>query len=38
LVYLLAMKQIGGQTGDVIGAIQKLSELSGWATLLVIAG
>ncbi len=35
LVYLLAMKQIGGQTGDVIGAIQKLSELAGWAVLLV---
>lgn len=36
LVCLLAMKQIGGQTGDVIGAIQKLSELSGWAVLLVL--
>lgn len=38
LVYLLAMKQIGGQTGDVIGAIQKLSELSGWAMLLAVTG
>ena len=30
LVAALALWQIGGQTGDVIGAMQKLSELAGW--------
>lgn len=33
LVAALAHQQIGGQTGDVIGAMQKLSELAGWVTL-----
>ena len=27
---VLALRQISGQTGDVIGAMQKLSELAGW--------
>ncbi|WP_340241473.1 adenosylcobinamide-GDP ribazoletransferase [Sulfitobacter pontiacus] len=30
LVAALALRQIGGQTGDVIGAMQKLAELAGW--------
>ncbi|OYX42734.1 MAG: adenosylcobinamide-GDP ribazoletransferase [Rhodobacterales bacterium 32-67-9] len=31
----LAMRQIGGQTGDVMGAIQQLAECAGWAVLVV---
>ncbi|MEM9321160.1 MAG: adenosylcobinamide-GDP ribazoletransferase [Pseudomonadota bacterium] len=27
---LVAQRQIGGQTGDVLGATQKLSECAGW--------
>jgi len=27
---LLAMRQIGGQTGDVLGAMQVLAEIAGW--------
>ncbi|MCV2882729.1 adenosylcobinamide-GDP ribazoletransferase [Actibacterium sp. XHP0104] len=36
LVALFAMRQIGGQTGDVLGAIQQLSEVAGWLALLVL--
>lgn len=35
-VCLLAIRQIDGQTGDVIGAIQKISEISGWAILVIV--
>lgn len=38
LICLLAIRQINGQTGDVIGAIQKLSEIFGWAVLLAWSG
>ena len=31
-VMILARRQIGGQTGDVLGATQKLSECTGWLT------
>lgn len=31
-VMLLARRQIGGQTGDVLGATQKLTECTGWLT------
>ena len=30
---LLAMRQIGGQTGDVLGAMQVLAEIAGWLML-----
>ena len=30
----LALRQIGGQTGDVLGAIQQLGELAAWLALL----
>ena len=36
LVAWLARSQIGGQTGDVIGAMQKLSELTGWALVIAL--
>lgn len=29
----LALRQIGGQTGDVLGAMQQLAELTGWIVL-----
>ncbi len=35
---LIARRQIGGQTGDVLGAIQQLSEIGGWLTLLALSG
>jgi adenosylcobinamide-GDP ribazoletransferase len=28
-----AMRQIGGQTGDVLGAMQQLAEIAGWLDL-----
>ncbi len=31
-VGVLALRQIGGQTGDVMGAAQKLGEAAGWLT------
>ena len=37
-VSVLALKQIGGQTGDVMGALQKLSEIAGWAVLAALTG
>ena len=30
----LAMRQIGGQTGDVLGATQQLTEIAGWVAIL----
>ena len=33
LVAVLAMRQIGGQTVDVLGAIQQAADLSGWIAL-----
>lgn len=33
LVARLAMRQIGGQTGDVLGAMQQMAECAGWAAL-----
>jgi adenosylcobinamide-GDP ribazoletransferase len=29
----IAMRQIGGQTGDVMGAMQQVAEIAGWAVL-----
>jgi adenosylcobinamide-GDP ribazoletransferase len=29
----MAMRQIGGQSGDVLGAMQQLSEIAGWLML-----
>ncbi|MCV2867762.1 adenosylcobinamide-GDP ribazoletransferase [Defluviimonas sp. WL0002] len=34
---LLARRQIGGQTGDVLGAMQQAGEIAGWAALLFLA-
>tara|TARA_R100001530_G_scaffold75433_1_gene53012 strand:- start:296 stop:499 length:204 start_codon:yes stop_codon:yes gene_type:complete len=36
LVAMLAKSQIGGQTGDVIGAMQKIAELTGWAVVIAL--
>ena len=36
-VALLATRKIGGQTGDVLGAMQQVSELAGLMTLIAIA-
>lgn len=33
---VLALRQIGGQTGDVMGAMQVLTECAGWAVLSVV--
>ncbi len=33
----LAQRQIGGQTGDVLGAMQQLAECAGWAVLVCLA-
>lgn len=33
LVALLAHRRIGGQTGDVLGAVQSVSETAGWVVL-----
>lgn len=33
----LAMRQIGGQTGDVMGAVQQASECAGWIALAALA-
>ena len=32
----IANRQIGGQTGDVCGAVQILSETAGWVSLTVL--
>ncbi len=36
VVARLAMRQIGGQTGDVLGAMQCLAECAGWAAAIAI--
>jgi adenosylcobinamide-GDP ribazoletransferase len=33
----LALRQIGGQTGDVLGAIQQVCELAAWISLAAMA-
>lgn len=33
---VLAIRQIGGQTGDVMGAIQQVAECGGWIALMVL--
>ncbi len=33
---ILARRQIGGQTGDVLGAMQQVGEIAGWAVLLAL--
>lgn len=38
LVAMIAMRQIGGQTGDVMGAAQQIGEISGWLALVVLIG
>ena len=38
IVRHLAQRQIGGQTGDVLGATQKLAECTGWLTAAALAG
>jgi adenosylcobinamide-GDP ribazoletransferase len=38
LVAAIARRRIGGQTGDVLGTVQFLSETSAWATLVMLAG
>jgi adenosylcobinamide-GDP ribazoletransferase len=32
----LALRQIGGQTGDVMGAMQVVSECAGWIALVAV--
>ncbi|MEM9349824.1 MAG: adenosylcobinamide-GDP ribazoletransferase [Pseudomonadota bacterium] len=36
IVGSLAMRKIGGQTGDIIGATQQLTQLAGWLTLVAM--
>lgn len=36
-VTVLARRQLGGQTGDVLGATQKLTECAGWLTMAALA-
>jgi adenosylcobinamide-GDP ribazoletransferase len=38
IVAAIARRRIGGQTGDVLGAVQFLSETSAWTTLAMLAG
>lgn len=33
---IIAWRQIGGQTGDVLGAIQQIGEIGGWIALLAL--
>ncbi len=35
---VIASRQIGGQTGDVLGAIQQIGELGGWIAILANGG
>ncbi len=35
-VAALAMRQIGGQTGDVMGAMQQIAECAGWAVVVAL--
>ena len=37
-VAAFARRQLGGQTGDVLGAIQQLAEIAGWLALLALWG
>lgn len=37
ILMVIARAQIGGQTGDVLGATQKLSECTGWLTLAALS-
>ncbi|TMV55146.1 adenosylcobinamide-GDP ribazoletransferase, partial [Thioclava sp. BHET1] len=32
-ILLIARRQIGGYTGDVLGTVQILTEIAGWAVL-----
>ncbi|MGB3148697.1 MAG: adenosylcobinamide-GDP ribazoletransferase [Paracoccaceae bacterium] len=34
----LAMRKIGGQTGDVCGAMQQIGEIAGWLAIAALAG
>ncbi len=34
----IALRQIGGQTGDVLGAMQQCAELAGWIAIVALAG
>ncbi len=36
IVALLAMRQIGGQTGDVLGAVQQLAECAAWTAIVAL--
>lgn len=36
IVAHLAMRQIGGQTGDVLGAMQQLAECAAWAAIVAL--
>lgn len=38
IIARLAMVQIGGQTGDVLGATQKSAELGGWLAFVAVVG
>lgn len=38
LMARLALRRIGGQTGDVLGAMQQLADLGAWLVLLMLAG
>ena len=38
LLAWLAMRQIGGQTGDVLGAIQQVTEIAGWVAIVSWSG
>jgi adenosylcobinamide-GDP ribazoletransferase len=32
-----SLRRIGGQTGDVLGALQQVAELAGWCALAALA-
>ena len=34
---LIALRQLGGQTGDALGAAQQGAEIFGWLTLTILA-
>lgn len=38
LAGLLAQRRLGGQTGDVLGAIQVVAEVAGWLVLVAVTG
>jgi adenosylcobinamide-GDP ribazoletransferase len=33
VIAVIARRRLGGQTGDVLGAVQLVSEVTGWITL-----